>query len=387
MAEICDVVECTGALASSFPSSVIRHRVDVGASLSDQQFHTVKQLVLDGGNFVNVVAQRGYQLLVANGVLTDVVLDHVIARQLVEETLHGVTAAPVRMRQLVAETGNLVSSLLPVRLYQLVLDGGALVSELRPVTLYQFVAEAGHLTSFVPPVVRQLVAETGNLTSAAFQHARAYTLVVETGNLTSVALQRGVLRDLVGVTGALATAVFQLNHAYQLVEDEVDAETRALDNRGSAAWAAPLEGFGMSRYSIPEVESLAAFGGVLVAAGPGGVFVADGPNDNGTLVAAKIDSGLSDFKDPALKRTQYAYATGSWDGVMAVTIGETSTGVERQWDYEFMERPADANAATRAKLGEGFLTPYIRVILRNTQGCNFRIRTGSVTYLSATRKV
>lgn len=153
----------------------------------------------------------------------------------------------------------------------------------------------------------------------------------------------------------------------QIVNDWGHAEGEAIQGL-HVAWTCHVQTFGMSRLTLPEVNSLAVVGGRLMAVGPDGLYVADGAPQQSLLV-----TGLVDFGSPQLKRGGYLYLRYAAAGRLGVSVGVTSTGSEVTYDYALAARPDAIAVPGRVKLGKGLRSRDWRFTLRNEPGRGFRV--------------
>lgn len=153
----------------------------------------------------------------------------------------------------------------------------------------------------------------------------------------------------------------------QVVDDWGHAESEAVQGE-HVVWTCHTQTFGMSRLTLPEVNSFAAVGGLLLAAGPDGLYVADG-----APLQSLVVTGLVDFGSPQLKRGGYLYLRYVAAGQLGVSVGVTSTGSEVTYDYALAARPDAAAVPGRVKLGKGLRSRDWRFTLRNEPGRGFKL--------------
>ena len=173
--------------------------------------------------------------------------------------------------------------------------------------------------------------------------------------------------DLVDDALHAADSVVSVAAGSQVVDDWAHAEGEEIQG-GHLAWSCHAQTFGMSRLTLPEVNSLASVGGRLLAVGPDGLYVADGAPQQ-----AQVVTGLVDFGSPQLKRGGYLYLRYAAAGQLCVSVGVTSTGSEVTYDYALAARPDAAVVPGRVKLGKGIRSRDWRFTLRNEPGRGFKL--------------
>ena len=226
--------------------------------------------------------------------------------------------------------------------------------------------------------------------------------------LSAVAVQTAIARVLVSDSWLAASAVIErltgggdlasgaMNFdveamarliALELATSGLHLTSRAIDAEGAAGWTAQLETFGMSRYTTPEIESVAVIGGVLYGCGPNGIYAmqANSPDASGQ-VNAEVRTGLMDMGS-ALTRPQHFYMSYSSSGRMEMVLAETGSGAELSYTYPFAAQAASAQVPHRVTLGRGIRSRYLRFIVKNVDGAPFEVTDAFTDKFSAGRKV
>ena len=237
--------------------------------------------------------------------------------------------------------------------------------------------------------VKQLADGGGfGLNAAAIQTAIARVLASSSWGLASTAFEH-----LTG-GGDLATSAINFDTeamarliALELATSGVHLTSRAIDAEGAAGWTAQLETFGMSRYTTPEIESVAVINGVLYGCGSNGIYAMQ-PNvaDASGQVNAEVRTGLIDMGS-ALTRPQHFYMSYSSSGRMELVLAETGSGTELSYAYQFAAQSASAQVPHRVTLGRGIRSRYLRFIVKNVDGAPFEVTSAFTDKFSASRKV
>lgn len=236
------------------------------------------------------------------------------------------------------------------------------------------------------PVRSQQVAVLARGVGSALQTIRAKTLVVDAALASALVLQAlpTVDRVVAGIRAAVARV--DALDASQTVTSEAFA-LDALYQPSGAGWAALAESWGMSRYAGLPGARVAVIGGRLMVGGEAGLFVLDGATDDGQLVAASADLGVTDLDSGQKKHLSNAYLAGSIVGTMQVGVGDRDDGAEQSWFYSFDPVNAPSSITTRAKLGRGHSSYEFRFSLANQSGAAFSVDSLRILFEQTSRKI
>lgn len=150
----------------------------------------------------------------------------------------------------------------------------------------------------------------------------------------------------------------------------------ALNTETGAAWT-------LSNYQF---DSIAAFGGKLLAIGPDGLYELSGTTDQGEPISAEIQWGFTDFKTPNLKRLSHVYIGYTSDGPLDVTV-ETYGNQDPVFTYQLEERAAEVARSNRFPVGRGLASRYWRFTLSNQEGAKFRLHDMSADVSVSERRI
>lgn len=140
----------------------------------------------------------------------------------------------------------------------------------------------------------------------------------------------------------------------------------------------------VTEYEFPSISltSLATINGKHFGAGPQGIFELTGNTDNGTAIAAEIQTGKLDFGDSRGKRVSDAYVEASSTGQMSFSV-VTDAG---SYSYP-LGAPSVHLVNRKANLGKGIKTRRWQFKLNNVSGAAFEVAGMSVLVNSTARRV
>jgi hypothetical protein len=272
-------------------------------------------------------------------------------------------------------------------------------------TRYLVLDSAGDFATLVAPrttVVRQVDEAADFDTSlAAFkpstlQAAGAFTTLVaprslvalqvdETADFDASDSSRAVVKASLDEAGDFVLALTSRSTVRVLAADEADLDAIAVVRSG--AWTANTDTWAASRYDPFSFEAVASLQGRLFATGAAGLVRVAGDADAGAAIGSRVDTGLTEFKEPRLKLAHAIYLGYSSDSPLTATIGVTDAGSESRYDYPMPARAAAAMVSGRIPLGRGLRSRYMRVVLENTLGGAFHIDEAVLEVDVSTRRV
>lgn len=226
------------------------------------------------------------------------------------------------------------------------------------------------------------------LSAVAVQTAIARVLASDSWVTASAVIERLTGGgDLAASTVNFAVTAMARLIALELASSRVHFTSRAIDAEGAAGWTSQLETFGMSRYTTPEIESVAVIGGVLYGCGPNGIYAMQAnAADASGQVNAEVKTGLMDMGS-ALTRPQHFYMSYSSSGRMELVLAETGSGTELSYAYPFAAQTASAQVPHRVTLGRGIRSRYLRFIVKNVDGAPFEVTGAFADKFAVVRKV
>jgi hypothetical protein len=291
-----------------------------------------------------------------------------------------------------ASTGVMVSTLFDSR-YTVITETPALVSTVTTSTTSSTttIDERGALTSDVTN------ASVGDLTGTSALASTVTPVNYPVGTVNETPAGASTVFLAVVAAPALLASVSQIVSSVPsysvassaLALDEADLESFTLlgGDYAAGAWTCSTDSWAASRYAPFAFDSIVSLAGYLFAAGEGGLVRFDADTDAGDPIDASLDTGLGQFGQRQLKLTQAMYLGYSSDTPMTVRMGVTDSGSESQYDYLMPERAATDLVSGRVPLGRGLRSRYMRVVLSNTSGGDFRIAEAMLEVDVSTRRV
>lgn len=218
---------------------------------------------------------------------------------------------------------------------------------------------------------RHLLTAVGQGTATVRALARAYNLMFAAGQGT----------DAVQSALTAANHEIQVGQGFAAWADHLDAHQRQAeigfgaaeleDGQGGMAWTANTDTWAMSEWRGLPLSGIVWDGSALLAVAADGLYRLDADTDPETTpVIGWIETGLTDFGSPALKRTTDAYLGVSCVGVLNVHVGSTALGVETTQVY-YARRTEGAAVQAKANLGKSPLSRYWRFKVVNPSGQPF----------------
>ncbi len=145
---------------------------------------------------------------------------------------------------------------------------------------------------------------------------------------------------------------------------------------GGQTWTANTETWAASEWRDLPLTEIAWDGAALLGVAADGLYRLDAATDNygdgGIDIAAWIETGLTDFGSPALKRATDAYLGVSCVGALTLQVGSTALGTETTQSY-LARRTEGAAVQAKANLGKGILSRYWRFKVSNSNGEEFAL--------------
>jgi hypothetical protein len=153
------------------------------------------------------------------------------------------------------------------------------------------------------------------------------------------------------------------------------------------AWTAHLETFAMSRYTGTPYQSMAVVDGVLLGAHEAGVSRLDADDDEGKPIDASI---VHDWTDKVLDRTgemrsseyvkhpRFLYIGAETAGVLTFTLGYIGRGGNEAFAKYRVLTKNTATATSRAILGRGITSRYLKPTISNENGSQFFINDATL---------
>lgn len=259
-------------------------------------------------------------------------------------------------------------------------------------------------------VSSRLVAIAVVAQSIALGSASADTRVLtgeSTAALTEAIIAKLIQLDLFADSLQLTDTYVNQLHLYVEMAEDLEAETATqlfqrlntlinegiavalsirLDGEVYAAMVANPATLGVSRYDNFPFNSMAYAYGKYYAVSDDGVYELAGDNDDGTAIAARIKTGLSNFGERRMKRINDVFlgVLKSGDLVLKVTADEAGARTEA-W-YRVDNDYGDASNH-RVKVGKGLKGIYWGLELVNVEGADFDLDNVQLYPLVLSRKV
>lgn len=140
------------------------------------------------------------------------------------------------------------------------------------------------------------------------------------------------------------------------------------------AWVINTQTLGPSQYTNFPFNSFALYRGQYYAAGDDGVYVLEGETDEGSAIAARVRTGLSNLGSGRQKRMPQAYLGYTSSGELVLKVRITGvTGEKREYWYRGTKQTADATREGRIKIGRGLKSVYWEFELCNKDGAEFEL--------------
>lgn len=390
---ICDITEVT--LAGDVEAfSTIGEIAEVTAAC-DVSMRSIYRMAVETTAAGAVATWDRYATWVnvqAQGAVTT--LDHLAARSMVTVTARGTARALQVLRDLAA-----VSAAGAVTITQSSPRDVAVVAAHAAVTAIQggvrksfvTVRAKGAVTITNATSVRQIVEVAAAAAVAVIQHHRARNLVTVSAHAAAELLADFARRrEIVTVTAAGGVVALQSLTAHNTVEVEACADAEIVDAAaGGPAWTAATETLGMSRHLYPvALRGLAPLGDALLAIGPAGAYLLDGADDGpgAPPITATMTGPLVDTGDSALKHPVALYIAYTSTKPVAVAVGETSTGVERTFNYTSPAFSQSAPRPIRVPTGKGLRSRYLRFAISNTEGAPMTVFAAEHDYIQTGRR-
>jgi hypothetical protein len=155
------------------------------------------------------------------------------------------------------------------------------------------------------------------------------------------------------------------------------------------AWVMTPQTKAMRSYSNFPFNSFAQRDGVVFAAGPQGVYRLGGKTDTGTVISARIRSGLNDLGSRLLKRIDRAYIGYTSNGELRLRVtATTQDGAKTVYTYRMVNKPADAPRQSRVQIGRGPRSVYWAFEVCNDEaGSEFALDNMTILPMVLTGKV
>jgi len=385
MSNPCDDID-DGIVVRSFQSEVTAAFSIGAATASVAQILTVG-VNASSGVLASDATSQTFGILISDSIVAGrTVIDRASATTLVVERPRGFGTAAAFFRNDIA-AGMLAGDALRQGVGNLVAVG----ARLGAVTTHRLLAanllaDQIRAMAVALPVRSQQVAVVARGVGAALQTIRAETLVVR--GILAAALTQQALPTVDRVVAGIRAAVARVDalDASQAVTSEAFA-LDAIYQPSGAGWAALAESWGMSRYDGLPAAHIAVIGGRVMLGGEGGLFVLDGATDDGQLIAASADLGVTDLDSAQKKHLSNAYLAGSIVGTMRAGVGDRDQGAETMWYYNFDPVNAPASITTRAKLGRGHNSYEFRFSLANQSGAAFSVDSLRILFEQMSRKI
>lgn len=392
MADPCDIVEDAVAAADSLPSSVVLagSPVEDAGVLAEVVTPYLFALFADTGVLAETVTDAKVHVLTDTGQIVDAVIQTADCASLVKDRAAAQSFVFSTYGDLVVASGALTDAVIQSDIAELVRDGAALADSVTQIRVAVELVKAAMIgrDALIQVVYEGIIEDGMDGAAVAVGYADVMNLATDAGALADAVMTGAVLRNMIVETAALAVVLTDQLDALELVRDDAWAWDAVLgDANGMTWWTAPTDTLAMSRYRMPELQSIAPVNGELVAVGLAGSFVRGGDSDDGTAIDAYVRTGLHDFGSEFLKRVNHLYSGYTSGGSMQVDVGETSTGVEVVYSYTMPPRAATAPTHGRILLGRGLRSLYYRFTLRNSAGKSLAVSTANVDVDETGRKV
>lgn len=193
-----------------------------------------------------------------------------------------------------------------------------------------------------------------------------------------------------------STAVFGAGTGLSAWQDRLTAQQSAIAigyglgwavdaEMGGHAWTASTDTWGMSEWrDLPWLTGI-AWDGALLGVADDGLYLLDADDDAGADISAWVETGLSDFGSPLLKRASNAYVGLTADGPLGLDVWVTSADGETTCSY-VIDQPGSAAAPAKIHLGKGLLSRYWRFLMNNQAGAGFTVHDFRVLFDETQRR-
>lgn len=179
---------------------------------------------------------------------------------------------------------------------------------------------------------------------------------------------------------------------HQLVQDGLTGLVRIDigDGEWFTGWVLNSELLAVSEYRNVPFNSVCRLGDRYLAAGSNGVFELSGKTDNGSKIAAMVQTGVMDFGTNQLKRVEAMYLGYAANGTLKLRVDLVNRGAAETYWYDVDARyvsGGEAPTPARAVLGKGMRSTYYRFTLTNSDGCDMMLNQIAILPAVTERKV
>jgi hypothetical protein len=288
-----------------------------------------------------------------------------------------------------------LSEALPVILRSLVADGVTLTDQ-SPGSLRK-IAELAEILSAADGAVSTLKVAAMLMDLLAAHEAMAYVRVASLADTITAADQlsaaiRQITQsvDFVEMTESLRCRMTALISDQVSAEDLIHPQLHVLmgysdtlllidglvldDGEPYTAWVMNAESTGMSRWTLPQLNSLFDHGGDVFGVSKTGLWELGGETDNGTEINAWVKTGHLDFGTSRLKNIPRGYLRVQSNGAMQLVTSSSDRGVRTQRAYEISATFSGDDAALRTEpLARGLRGVYWQFQIGNVAGTDFNL--------------
>jgi hypothetical protein len=358
--------------------------IEVSGTLSDLIQPGDSLVLSETGTLTDLWSERAFTLVSEVGTLSDTPFPAVSDQEVLADSLRMVDALSAAYKVSLSDT------LTPTELWDgiganVLTEYGTATDTLIPANLGSQTLVDGLVGSdTLYPATYVVVAETGTLGDSQPAFSRSSTILTENGVFGEVlAFSAASELPLLTESGTVADATFHtVTTSPVLVDDMFVIDVFLTGDTG--AWATNTDAWQMTRYVLPESNSLAVLSHeryIGTAAGLS-VFADDQP-----VTGAKVRSRIfgNQTERYVLPRTMnVGYVS---EQPLTVRMLTTKDGTEAVFSYSMPPKVADIWVPGRVALGRGLRSRYMRYEIENTLGGFFQIDTAALDADVSTRRV
>jgi hypothetical protein len=210
-----------------------------------------------------------------------------------------------------------------------------------------------------------------------------FVVVDSSMSITGLVSVQQVLSAMVSSSTSIGNTLTTTQVLQALVESLMRASALdGNDQEGMSVWALNLDVNGSTRYENYDFNSFAVIDGVAYGAKSDGIYRLEGPDDNGTDIAARVNFGNLSFGSMARKALPYVYAGVASNGKLVLKVvadGQTFLYTVRD-NTEMLK-------AHRFEPGRGLRASYYDLELQNEGGSAFDLSSIEFQTIELTRRL
>jgi hypothetical protein len=311
------------------------------------------------------------------------------------------------LRALLSDTMRLAEAL-PMATQALIADGVTLSDE-SPGSLRQ-IAELAEILSAADGQYSTLQIATMLMDLLAAREALSYVQVasledtLDTADQLSAAIRQITeSADFVTMTEALRFRMTALISDQVSADDLIHPQLHVLmgysdtmvvidglvldDGEPYTAWVMNAESTGMSRWTLPQLNSLFDHGGEVFGVSKTGLWKLGGDTDDGAEIDAWVKTGHLDFGTSRLKNISRGYLRVQSDGAMQLVTISSDRGVRTERPYELSATFSGDDAALRTEpLARGLYGVHWQFQIGNVDGVDFNLDEAEIRPVILSRR-